>query len=100
MRDALAPYDSQEVDRLDKVQILSIVPADGWYAVYANVPEEGPESRSRLLCWALVEAQGGERSIVGVDTDQRGTVEIAAYANNFVRYEYAVTQGSKAESHT
>jgi hypothetical protein len=35
-----------------------------------------------------VEAQDGERSIVGVDTDARGTVEIAAYANNFLRYEF------------
>jgi hypothetical protein len=73
---------------MQEVRIVAIVPADGWYAVYRNVPDEGPEFRSRLLCWALVEAQGGERSIVGVDTDPRGTVEIAAYANNFLRYEF------------
>ena len=73
---------------MEEVRILSIVPADGCYAVYRNVPDEGPEFRSRLLCWALVEARDGARSVVGIDTDPHGTAEIAAYSNNFLRYEF------------
>jgi len=73
---------------VEDVRIVAIVPADGWYAVFRAGPDQGVEFRSRLLCWALVEGQDTKRSIVGVDTDQRGTVEIAAYANNFVRYEF------------
>jgi hypothetical protein len=77
---------------VEAVRILSIVPADGWYAVFRAGPDQkGTEFKSRLLCWALVEARDGERSVVGLDADQRGTVEIAAYANNFVRYEFGVT---------
>jgi hypothetical protein len=49
---------------------------------------ESEEFASRLVCWALVEDAEGERLVVGIDCDQRGTVETAAYANNFRRYEY------------
>jgi len=77
---------------VEDVRILSIVQADGWFAVFSAGPDqERSEFRSRLLCWALVERRNGERSIVGIDTDQRGTVEIAGYANNFVRYEFGAT---------
>jgi hypothetical protein len=30
----------------------------------------------------------GKRQVVGIDADQKGTVEMATYPNNFKRYEY------------
>ena len=72
---------------MEDVTILSIAPANGWCAVYRSRAGEDEEFRSPAVCWALVEAKDGERSVVGLDADKRGTVEISAYANNFIRYE-------------
>lgn len=80
---------------MEDVRILSIIPADGWYAVFKAGSNEGSEFRSPILCWALVEARDGARRVVGLDTDQRGTVEIAAYADNFVRYEFGGMAGDR-----
>jgi len=71
---------------MDEVKILQISPAGDWWAVYATA--EGEEFSSRLVCWALVEGSDGKREVVGIDADPKGTVEIAAYANNFKRYEH------------
>jgi hypothetical protein len=72
---------------VEEVRIVEIIPAPGWRAVFGN-GDGGDEFSSPLVCWALVEGTTGERQVVGIDTDTKGTVEIAAYANNFRRYEF------------
>ena len=71
---------------MEEVTILQISPAGDWWAVYGT--SEGEEFSSPLVCWALVEGRDGKRQVAGIDADPKGTVEIAAYANNFKRYEY------------
>jgi len=72
---------------VEQARIIEIIPAQGWWAVYGKAGG-GDEFSSPLVCWALVEGTSGERQVVGIDTDAKGTVEIAAYANNFLRYEF------------
>lgn len=71
---------------VEEVRIVQIIPAPGWWAVYRK-GKGGAEFSTPLVCWALVEGSSGERQVVGIDTDPKGTVEIAVYANNFLRYE-------------
>ena len=71
---------------MEEVRIVQIITAQGWWAIYRK-GEDDDEFSSPLVCWALVERATGERQVVGVDADPKGTVEIAAYANNFLRYE-------------
>ena len=71
---------------MDKANVLQIVPATDWWAIYGA--EGAEEFSSPLICWAVVEGTDGERLVVGMDTDSKGTVEICAYANNFRRYEF------------
>jgi hypothetical protein len=71
---------------VEKVRIVQIIPAQGWWAVYRKREDDG-EFSALLVSWALVEGSTGEFEVVGIDADIKGTVEIAAYANNFLRYE-------------
>lgn len=72
--------------------ILQIVPANGWFAEYA---EKGEFCYDDIVCWALVQWRGEEYDhviaqdekpvIVGmVDVD--GSIEIAELASNFNKY--------------
>jgi hypothetical protein len=72
---------------VEDVRIVEIIPAPGWWAVFGK-GDSDDEFSSPLVCWALVEGTTGERRVVGIDTDTKGTVEIAAFANNFRRYEF------------
>lgn len=72
---------------MEEVRIVEIIPAPGWWAVYGK-RDGGDEFSSPLVCWALVEGTTGERQVVGIDTDPKGTVEIAPYSDNFRRYEF------------
>ena len=71
---------------VEDVRIVQIIPAPGWCAVYRK-GKRGAEFSSPLVCWALVETSSGDRQVVGIDTDPKGTIEISPYANNFLRYE-------------
>ena len=46
-----------------KVEILQIIPADGWYATYR---ESGELFKSPLACWTLYRDSDGETYIGGV----------------------------------
>jgi len=84
---------------MKNAKILWLIPADGWFAVFRTPAGGDKEFRSPLVCWALVDGEDGERTVVGLDTDQRGTVEICAYADNFLRYEFGqVGRGRSAAS--
>jgi hypothetical protein len=53
-------------------KIVSLVPAEaGWRAIYTGDEEDGGESRelTRIVAWALVEDDDGERSVVGMVVD-------------------------------
>lgn len=72
--------------------ILQIIPADGWFAIY-NI--EGKETRSPLVCWALVE-KDSERDIRGMDADGDGDfISDAADAGNFIRFERGTAKPNK-----
>ena len=53
-------------------KILALVPAEpGWRAIYTGDEEGGDEARelTRIVAWALVEDEEGERSVVGMVVD-------------------------------
>lgn len=65
-------------------QIVQIVSANGWNAVYAIRPEENknnPVWVSPLACWALVQ-EGARRHVVGVDR----TLSFCDAGDNFLGY--------------
>ena len=66
--------------------ILQIVPAVGWKAVYSDHTE-------RLSCWALIEfdneAGGREREVVGMVCGREGSVNAAFKTPHFARYAFA-----------
>lgn len=51
-------------------KIVQIVPAEpGWRAVYASAEEWQETELSRIVAWALVEDDEGDREIVGMVVD-------------------------------
>ena len=49
--------------------ILQIISAEGWLAVYDHSVGDVDDLRTRpLVCWALVEDEGGT-SVIGMDAD-------------------------------
>jgi hypothetical protein len=78
-------------------RIVEIVSADaGWRAVF-GAPSSGEEStHSRVVAWALVESQEGDRKVVGliVDPDNpSGLVPaptaVSPLAGEFTRYGFS-----------
>lgn len=51
-------------------KILQIVPADaGWRAVYGHADDPDGSELSRVVAWALIEDDEGEREVVGLVVD-------------------------------
>lgn len=83
-------------DRVVAVNILSIIPATGWAAVYLLDPDKDDTGETemviRLACWALVDCDDrGERfnMIRGVDpTGDFSGDDFADEASNFVEYRW------------
>jgi hypothetical protein len=81
-------------------KIISLVPAEsGWRAIYNDVDDEGAESRelTRILAWALVEDEDGDRSVVGMVVDATDPTQIVPAPDGaslstptFDRYGYKV----------
>lgn len=64
--------------------IVQIIPANGWHAVYAIRPERNknnPVWVAPLACWALVE-EGAHRYVVGLDL----TLSFCEAGDNFLGY--------------
>ena len=82
-------------------KIISLVPADsGWRAIYTDIDEEGEESRelTRIVAWALVEDEEGERSVVGMVVDATDPTQVVPAPDGaslstptFDRYGYKVS---------
>ena len=82
-------------------KIISLVPADsGWRAIYTDIDEEGDESRelTRIVAWALVEDEEGERSVVGMVVDATDPTQVVPAPDGaslstptFDRYGYKVS---------
>lgn len=65
--------------------IVQIIPADGWFAVYRD--DNGAEYRTPLVAWALQR----DGIIAPYDTDERGTVEpVNRTDSSFVRIERTI----------
>lgn len=48
-------------------KIISLVPAEtGWRAIYTGPDDDESRELTRILAWALVEDEEGERSVVGM----------------------------------
>ena len=57
--------------------ILSIIPADsGWRAIYGGGSAGDESGLSRVVAWALVEDDTGERRIVGLVVDPQNRSNI------------------------
>jgi DNA gyrase inhibitor GyrI len=68
--------------RTDK-KIIQIIPAAGWYAVYAD---SGTETRCPLACWGLYDEWN---EVVGMDTDSSADgPQDCSLMSNFLRYEH------------
>ena len=76
--------------------IVTIVPADsGWRAIYGGGSSGDESGLSRVLAWALVEDDAGERRVVGlvVDPQNRSNIVTAtgtesAQAGTLTGYGY------------
>ncbi len=76
--------------------IVTIVPADaGWRAIYGGQAGGDDSGLSRVVAWALVEADSGRRKIVGmvVDPQNRSNIVTAtgsesAQAGTLTGYGY------------
>ena len=51
-----------------KVEILQIIPADGWYARFDF--EDGSSDKAPLACWTLYRDEDGVTAIGGVDAQE------------------------------
>jgi len=81
-------------------KIVSLVPAEsGWRAIYTGGDDDGDESRelTRIVAWALVEDDDGDRSIVGMVVDATDPRQIVPAPDGasldtplFDRYGYKV----------
>lgn len=77
-----------------KKRILQIIPAQGWLAMFRN-RETGNIETEPIPCWALVEEENGDRSVVGMDADS--TLDFAEDMGNFVGYIHESQAKSKEE---
>lgn len=62
-------------------KIVTIVPADsGWRAIYGGQAAGEESGLSRIVAWALVEDDAGDRRVVGlvVDPQNRASIVTAA----------------------
>jgi hypothetical protein len=66
-------------------KIVQIIPADGWFAVFAM--DDGAELSMPLNCWALFQDEDGSSTIDGVYVDAAGDCSAAKAASNFLRYK-------------
>jgi hypothetical protein len=83
---ACAPFHHAELPMSKQANILQILPANGWVAVY---DESGEESAAALVCFALVETlDGGNKTqeVRPMCADGKRIV-FADDAANFVRVE-------------
>ena len=81
-------------------KIISLVPAEsGWRAIYTDIELDGEESRelTRIVAWALVEDDEGDRSVVGLVVDATDPTQIVPAPDGaslstptFDRYGYKV----------
>jgi hypothetical protein len=77
-------------------KIVTIVPADsGWRAIYGGQSGADESGLSRVVAWALVEDDAGERKVVGlvVDPQKRSSIVTAtgtesAQAGTLTGYGY------------
>ena len=77
-------------------KIVNIVPADaGWRAIYGGSPGGDDSGLSRVVAWALVEDDAGQRKVVGlvVDPQNRSNIVTAtgtesAQAGTLTGYGY------------
>ena len=65
---------------MSKYKIISIIPADGWYAIYKQ--EDGSLLRVRVICLALIEYKDGERDVQALDYSD-GCASLCQDAENF-----------------
>jgi hypothetical protein len=87
----------REGERREKPQreIMQIISAEGWQALYAIRPEENknnPVLASPLACWALVQEKRN-RAVVGLDR----TLSFCDQGDNFLGY---LAPGEKAKKWT
>jgi hypothetical protein len=81
---------------ITREEIVSITPAVGWYAKYAQ--DGGTVEYCRVLAWGLVEREYIEdptvhRHLVGFDQDSEGLTELCDSASNFAGYINAADPG-------
>ena len=77
-------------------QVITIITADsGWRAIYGNQGGSEDSGLSRVVAWALVENDAGERRVVGmvVDPQDRSSIVTAtgtesAHAGTLTGYGY------------
>jgi hypothetical protein len=77
-------------------KIMTIIPADsGWRAIYGGQGAGEESGLSRVVAWALVEDDGGDRHVVGlvVDPQDRSSIVTAtgsesAQAGTLTGYGY------------
>lgn len=82
-------------------KIIALVPAEsGWRAIYTGYTDDGSESRelTRIVGWALVEDDDGDRSVVGMVVDATDPTTIVPATDGasldtpmFDRYGYKVS---------
>lgn len=74
----------------EKREIIQIMPAGGWYAVFTD-GDKG-ELKSPLVAWALVRTTDGDdvcNSVEGIDSAD-GLTDPVTGSRNFDRYEHFV----------
>jgi hypothetical protein len=81
-------------------KIIALVPAEsGWRAIYTGDAEDGEESSelTRIVSWALVEDEDGDRRLVGMVVDAMDPTQIVPAPDGaslssptFDRYGYKV----------
>jgi hypothetical protein len=58
-------------------KIVTIIPADaGWRAIYSGQAGGEESGLSRVVAWALVEDDGGDRRVVGMVVDPQNRASI------------------------
>lgn len=73
-------------------KIMQIMPAEGWYAIHE---EEGKRHLKRLICWALIENEDGDRMVEGLETDNKGVNELSHYSVYFKKYVHVLDYKKK-----
>jgi hypothetical protein len=75
---------------------IQIIPADsGWRAVYGHADVPSDQELSRVVAWALVEDEHGEREVVGLIVDPVDSTRVvpapeavSATAGELMRYGF------------